>query len=110
MVAVSAAGAALALYSVLSLGRSFSILPSRRQLVTHGPYRWVRHSAHLGQWIVVLGCAPALEPSWWGILLATGLLPWLALRMLAEEHLLAENETFAAYFERVQWRMVPGVW
>ena len=40
-------GAALSCWSLLRLGRSFSVLPARRDLVTLGPYRWVRHPVYL---------------------------------------------------------------
>jgi protein-S-isoprenylcysteine O-methyltransferase Ste14 len=110
MIAISAGGAALSVVAIATLGRSFAVLPSRRELVTRGPYRFVRHPAYLGQWILVLGCSPATDPSWLGITLAVGMLPWLALRLLAEERLLAEDDAFIAYFSRVRWRLIPGVW
>lgn len=110
MLSISALGACLALVSILTLGRSFAVLPSRRELVDRGPYRLIRHPAYLGQWLVVLGCSPAADPPWLGIALALGLLPWLALRLRAEEQLLSNDPAFAAYFTRVKWRLFPGLW
>jgi protein-S-isoprenylcysteine O-methyltransferase Ste14 len=110
MIGISLSGAALSLLSIATLGKSFAVLPSRRALVSRGPYRIIRHPAYLGQWILVLGCAPAAEPPWLGIGLAAGLLPWLAMRLLAEERLLASDPEFDAYFARVPWRLIPGVW
>jgi protein-S-isoprenylcysteine O-methyltransferase Ste14 len=37
------------LVAVLALGKSFSVLPEARALVTDGPYRWVRHPVYLGE-------------------------------------------------------------
>jgi protein-S-isoprenylcysteine O-methyltransferase Ste14 len=42
---------------VLSLGRSISILPQARQLVTSGPYAFVRHPLYLGEMTAMLGIA-----------------------------------------------------
>src|SRR5262245_18822267 len=36
-------GLLLSLWAMWSLGSSFSIAPAVRQLVVHGPYRWIRH-------------------------------------------------------------------
>ena len=49
------AGLAFAIGSVAVLGRCFGILPDVRGLVTHGPYRWVRHPLYLGELTAVLG-------------------------------------------------------
>ncbi|MCC7370437.1 MAG: isoprenylcysteine carboxylmethyltransferase family protein [Chloroflexi bacterium] len=52
---LSLAGTALAFWSVIHLGRSFSLLPQARQLVTTGPYRYVRHPIYLGGVLITLG-------------------------------------------------------
>jgi protein-S-isoprenylcysteine O-methyltransferase Ste14 len=43
-------GPAMAIWSVLFLGRSFGIFVVVRKVVLDGPYRWVRHPMYLG-WI-----------------------------------------------------------
>src|SRR6266850_7675981 len=43
------------LVSLLKLGRSLSIMPEARRLVTDGPYRYVRHPLYLAEGIVLLG-------------------------------------------------------
>jgi protein-S-isoprenylcysteine O-methyltransferase Ste14 len=45
---VSLVGYAIAAWSVLSLGRSFSLLVAVRNVVHGGPYRYVRHPMYLG--------------------------------------------------------------
>ena len=49
------AGTLLAFWSVWHLGRNFSLLPQARQLVTTGPYRYVRHPIYLGGLLITLG-------------------------------------------------------
>jgi len=45
----------LSIYSLASLGRSFSIIPQTRKLVKGGPYRWVRHPLYVAELIGLLG-------------------------------------------------------
>ena len=45
---VSVAGYAVAVWSVVCLGRSFALLVSVRTVVRRGPYRYVRHPMYLG--------------------------------------------------------------
>jgi len=49
------AGNGFALYILSHLGRSFSILPESRELVTTGPYRFVRHPLYLAEAIAMTG-------------------------------------------------------
>jgi protein-S-isoprenylcysteine O-methyltransferase Ste14 len=49
------AGTLLAFWSAWYLGRSFSLLPQARDLVTTGPYRFVRHPIYLGGLLITLG-------------------------------------------------------
>jgi protein-S-isoprenylcysteine O-methyltransferase Ste14 len=50
-----AGGTLFALYSALRLGRSISMLPEARRLVTVGPYATIRHPLYLGEAITLLG-------------------------------------------------------
>jgi protein-S-isoprenylcysteine O-methyltransferase Ste14 len=46
---VTVLGCAWMLVAALALGRCFGVLPEVRGLVTHGPYRLVRHPLYLGE-------------------------------------------------------------
>ena len=75
-----ALGEAFAVYSMLYLGRSFSIFAEARTLVTGGPYRYVRHPLYLGEMIAIWSYTLAY-PSRWSIgvtLLFTVLQAWRA--------------------------------
>jgi protein-S-isoprenylcysteine O-methyltransferase Ste14 len=102
-------GASLTLASFLYLGRRFAILPAARGTVSHGPYRLVRHPAYLGELIMILGCWLAtLDMHRLGPLITA--LPAVAIRIIAEERLLAASSAYRRYARRTRWRLVPGLW
>lgn len=96
-------------WSLFSLGDSFGVLPARRALVTHGPYRLVRHPAYLGELAVLqLIGAASMRPAIQG-LCAAAALP-VMLRVVVEEQALAADPGWQAYAAAVRWRLVPGLW
>jgi protein-S-isoprenylcysteine O-methyltransferase Ste14 len=48
-------GNILAIYALRYLGRSFSLLPEGRSLVTGGPYRYIRHPLYVAESFATLG-------------------------------------------------------
>lgn len=53
--AITALGTAFSVYSLSTLGKSFSIIPQARCFVRNGAYKIVRHPVYLGELIAVLG-------------------------------------------------------
>lgn len=91
------------------LGRSFSIFPEARKLVTHGPYAVVRHPLYAAELFAVAGIAMQ-HWSWWVALMVVAQLGVLLGRMHFEEQVLgAEFPEYAAYRARTK-RLIPGVW
>jgi len=98
----------LAWRSIVSLGRSFGYRPARRQLITRGPYRAMRHPLYASY--VIADAALLLTAPELGVLVivASG---WAALvaRMLAEERVLSNDPLWAEYVSRVPYRLWPRV-
>lgn len=104
-----ACGGLIAAASLLTLGRSFAVLPAVRELVARGPYRVVRHPAYLGELLMVLGCVLAAPGAAAAATLAAALAA-VTLRIRAEERLLVTGAGYGRYAERVRWRLLPGLW
>ena len=99
----------LSLASLLSLGRSFGILPAWRRLVTKGPYHLVRHPMYLSYLLSDVGYN--LQEWNYGTLLVV-LVGWTSLiyRILAEERVLSHDAGWPAYVASVPYRLLPGLW
>jgi len=85
--AVFAVGMLLFAYTVIFLREAFlgNVEPVAENLVTDGPYQWVRHPLYLGMLITVIGLSIGMR-STWGLAIALGLfLPLTVLRARLEE-------------------------
>jgi protein-S-isoprenylcysteine O-methyltransferase Ste14 len=85
-------------------------LSSDQKVISTGPYASIRHPMYAGGLVMFAGIPIALG-SWWAVLILLALLPFLARRMFDEEQFLAANLTgYAAYMEKVRYRLIPRVW
>lgn len=85
-----AIGEAFAVYSMLYLGRSFSVFAEARILVTGGPYRIVRHPLYAGE-MVALWCYSLAYPSLWSMGLISIFTVLQCWRAKVEENKLLEH-------------------
>ena len=53
------AGTAWSVWSLRSLGKNLSVIAQARDVVEHGPYRWIRHPLYTGEIVSSLGLALA---------------------------------------------------
>ena len=94
--------------SLLSLRRSYGIVPAHRGIRTGGLYNFVRHPLYASELIWMLGFVIA-NPSGWNI----GL--WLCdcvfqfSRACAEERFLSVDPIYSRYRARVKYRLIPFV-
>jgi protein-S-isoprenylcysteine O-methyltransferase Ste14 len=107
-------GTSWSVWSLRFLGRNVSVLAQARDVVDHGPYRWVRHPLYAGEIVSSLGVAIAMNS-------LTATVTWLTLcglqayRALREEQVLllavpgyrTYRSRTAAFLPGVYWRRVP---
>jgi protein-S-isoprenylcysteine O-methyltransferase Ste14 len=102
-------GTGLAIYAVFVLGRSISLLPEARDLVTWGPYALVRHPLYLGEIVAIAGVALQYLSSW-SLLLFALVCAFQLQRMKYEEQVLfAAFPKYGDYMARTA-RLMPGVY
>jgi protein-S-isoprenylcysteine O-methyltransferase len=108
------AGMAFRLWAIQTLGAFFRtsvVLQDGHQLVTAGPYRWLRHPAYTGSIVTLTGLGLALGN--WVSLAAMMVFPALAIayRVHAEERALIE-QFGEAYrdFSKTRSAVVPLIW
>ena len=79
-------------------------------VVDSGPYAIVRHPGYIGGFLLFAGIALALG-SWWALVPAGIAALGLVLRTAWEDRTLqAELAGYAAYAQKVRFRLIPGVW
>jgi protein-S-isoprenylcysteine O-methyltransferase len=107
-----AGGLALREWAIVRLGRFFSRtveIETGHQLITTGPYQWIRHPAYTGMILIYLGLALSLG-TWLGSIFTLVLmLAATAYRIHVEEQVLLENfgQVYRDYMQHT-WRLLPG--
>lgn len=102
-------GFVFATWAVLSLGRSISIVPQARQLVTTGSYSFVRHPLYLGEMAATAGIALQYSAPW-ALLLFALQCTFQFWRIKNEERLLSGAfPAYAVYTMRTA-RLMPGIY
>lgn len=101
-------GSLASAWVVWRLGKSFSIMPEARVLVTSGAYSKVRHPLYSVEIITIVGTALQFAQPW-AFLIGAGVVVMLVIRTVYEERVLIE-----AYPEYVEYRartkrFIPGV-
>jgi protein-S-isoprenylcysteine O-methyltransferase Ste14 len=102
-------GTAFAIYALLSLARSISIIPEARKLITSGPYAFVRHPLYLGEMVALLGIS--LQYIWpWSLLLLAAQWVFQFERLRSEERILAQAFPNYADYKACTARLLPGLY
>jgi protein-S-isoprenylcysteine O-methyltransferase Ste14 len=106
LIMIGNAGAVVALSQ---LGRSFSVMAETRQLVTTGPYRFVRHPLYLAEGVATVGVFLQFASLWTALLLLVQIA--FQLRRIHNEELVltARFLEYTAY-RRTTARLIPGVY
>jgi len=99
----------LANMMLLSLGRSYAMLPALRGVRTGLFYAWVRHPVYAVYMLADLALV-LLQPSLWNAGVASVGFAVFFLRARLEESVLDNDPVYVSYKRAVPWRFVPGVY
>jgi protein-S-isoprenylcysteine O-methyltransferase Ste14 len=81
-----------------------------QQVVSSGPYRWMRHPGYAGSLLVYLAIPFFLDTSW-ALLPAVFFAVIVVIRTHLEDKTLQEElDGYRDYARRVRYRLLPGVW
>ncbi len=94
---------------VLSLNRSFGLLPAHRGVKSDGLYRWVRHPLYSTYLLAHVGYL-ASNMSWANVLVVVFATAFQIARILQEEQLLLQYPDYVRYSGTTRWRLVPAIW
>ncbi|HZY88672.1 MAG TPA: hypothetical protein VFE78_27865, partial [Gemmataceae bacterium] len=99
----------LADVTLLTLGRSFAVLPALRGVRTGALYRLVRHPVY-ALYMVADACLLLVQPSAWNGAVAFAGASTFVLRAGLEERVLQRDAGYQEYMQRVRWRFIPWVY
>jgi protein-S-isoprenylcysteine O-methyltransferase Ste14 len=102
-------GFMLQIGAVLSLNRSFGLLPAHRGVKSDGLYRWVRHPLYSAYLFAHVGYLINNFSGYNVVIVAIAML-FQVWRILQEERLLHEYEPYVEYASRTRWRLLPAIW
>ena len=101
-------GSAASAVVLWRLGKSFSIMPEARTLVTQGPYNYIRHPLYAAEIITVFGMILQYQQPW-SLLMGAAVIAFQVIRSLYEERVLVRAfPEYEAYRARTK-RFIPGV-
>lgn len=81
-----------------------------QKVISTGPYARVRHPMYAGALPMMLGIPLALG-SWWGLLAFVVIMSALIWRIVDEEKFLTQKLAgYAAYKQKVRYRLIPHFW
>jgi protein-S-isoprenylcysteine O-methyltransferase Ste14 len=84
------------------LGKSFSIMPEARTLVTSGPYAYARHPLYAMEFLTLFGTAIQFQQPWAALLALAAVALQLARTVFEERVLIDAYPEYAAYRARVK--------
>src|SRR5690349_10427863 len=96
--------------SLFLFGSADSERSRGHELVTGGPYGWIRHPGYLAALLQAIFSGVALG-SWVSMIPVLLMLPLLFVRAAREDRFLRGNLAgYSQYAHRVRYRLVPGIW
>ncbi|MFZ1664891.1 MAG: isoprenylcysteine carboxylmethyltransferase family protein [Flavobacteriales bacterium] len=113
-IACLAVGTLFRLWAIRTLDNAFSAtvqIKQGQQLITSGPYRWLRHPSYTGAWVAMFGAALLMHSYLGLVLMGPGMLLVYKRRIAVEEKAL--ESAFADNYRTMKQhthRLIPCIW
>jgi protein-S-isoprenylcysteine O-methyltransferase Ste14 len=102
-------GCFLQVAAIVSLNRSFGIVPAIRDIKVNGMYRLVRHPLYLAYSITLSGFVISnITPL--NIIILLLAISFQVVRISREEEILSQDEGYIRYVKGTKWKMVPFIY
>ena len=102
-------GLLVSAFSLLDLGKSFDVLPAKRELVTKGMYRYVRHPIYFGYILAALG-ASIRSFSVYNSAIFFLLFTLTLFRIHFEEKELSKSSEYKTYKNKTRYKLIPKIY
>jgi len=104
-----ALGAAMLIFGLASLNRSFALVPANRNIKTNMMYRMVRHPIY-ASYCIIFSAYVLVNATTTNLAAYVALIFLLVARIYREERHLMDDPAYRAYASRVRFRLVPFVY
>jgi len=101
-------GLVLIIAALLSLSRSFGVVPANRGVREGGLYRVVRHPLYAGEIVFITGFM-LVNPSVWNVIIWALDCVLQVCRARVEERFLSADPQYRSYCQRTRYRLLPLV-
>ena len=101
-------GIILQIAGLISINRSFALVPAMREIKISGLYQFVRHPIYLSYAILYTGYV-LFSFSYMNLLCYVTTLLFFVVRIIEEEKHLSTNVIYRSYAEKVRFRIIPFV-
>ncbi len=101
-------GSGLTILGMVSLNRSFAIVPANREIKTAGMYRFVRHPLY-ASYLVMLTSYVLANTTFENVLVFAFVMGCMFIRMFREEKHLALDAEYLNYMRKVRYRLIPFI-
>ncbi len=102
-------GVMLQIWALISLNKSFGILPAYRGVKSDGLYRFVRHPLYAAYEIALAGYLINNLSIYNAVVIVVGT-AFQVMRIQNEERLLLEYPDYIVFADKTKWRLSPFIW
>jgi len=106
---IQVAGFMLQIGAILSLNRSFGLLPAHRTVKSDGLYSFVRHPLYTAYTVTLLGYL-INNLNLYNLTIVVVGTAFQVWRIRCEEDLLFGYPSYASYAGKTRWRLIPSIW